>query len=106
MQNTPKRDLIESDTGNIMNPGAIENEKQYNECLNRIDCLMLSDPEPDSGPGQELETLVNLVEDYESRRFKFSLPGVVDTVLFRMKEAGLRHKKSEPAIGLPPSRLS
>ena len=89
-----------------MNPGAIENETQYNECLNRIDCLMQSDPEPDSGPGQELEALVTLVEDYESKRFKFSLPGVIDTVLFRMKEAGLRQKNSEPVIGPPPSRLS
>lgn len=86
-----------------MTPGAIKNEKQYNECLNRIDCLMQSDPEPDSGPGQELDALVTLVENYESKRFKFSLPDIIDTALFRMKEAGLRQKKSEPFIAPPPS---
>ena len=64
--------------------------------ISAYNCLMQSDPEPESGPGQELEALVTLVEDYESKRFKLSLAGVIDTVLFRMKEAGLRQKNSEP----------
>ena len=74
--------------------GAVKNEKQYKECLNRIDYLMQSDPEPASEPGQELETLVSLVEDYESEQFKFSLPGMIDTVLFRIQETVLRQKNS------------
>ena len=49
-----------------MSPGVVKTEKQYKECLNRIDYLMQSDPEPDSEPGQELEILTSLVEDYES----------------------------------------
>ena len=73
----------------IMIPAVVKNEKQYKECLDRIDYLMQSDPEPDSEPGQELEILAALVEDYESNRFKFSLPGVIDAVLFRMKETCL-----------------
>ena len=76
--------------------GVVKNEKQYKECLNRIDYLMQSDPEPDSEPGQELETLVSLVEDYESKQFKFSLPGMIDTVLFRMQETVRRQKNSTP----------
>ena len=79
-----------------MNPGVVKNEKQYKECLNRIDYLMKSDPEPDSEPGQELETLVALVGDYESKQFKFSVPGVIDTVLFRMQETVFRQKNSSP----------
>ena len=59
-----------------MNTGVVKNEKQYKECLNRIDYLMKSDPEPDSESGQELESLVALVEDYESKQFKFSVPGM------------------------------
>ena len=84
--------------------GVVKNEKQYKECLNRIDYLMQSDPEPDSEPGQELETLASLVEDYESKRFKFSLPGIIDAVLFRMKESGLRQKNSIPVIECSPNK--
>ena len=81
-----------------MIPAVVKNEKQYKECLDRIDYLMQSDPEPASEPGQELEILAALVEDYESNRFKFSLPGVIDAVLFRMKETCLRQKNPLPSI--------
>lgn len=98
----PIRERDQSDRlvckGKIMSPGVVKTEKQYKECLNRIDYLMQSDPEPDSEPGQELEILAALVEDYESNRFKFSLPGVIDAVLFRMKETCLRQKNSLPSI--------
>ena len=79
-----------------MNTGVVKNEKQYKECLNRIDYLMKSDPEPDSEAGQELESLAALVEDYESKQFQFSVPGIIDTVLFRMQETVLRQKNSAP----------
>ncbi|HLF34375.1 MAG TPA: hypothetical protein VI583_09060 [Cyclobacteriaceae bacterium] len=80
---------------------AIKTEKQYRLYLNRVNRLMDSDPDPRSARGELLQTLVILIEDYESNLgYDFPVPNNPLLVIEnRMEELGLKQKDLIPAMG-------
>lgn len=82
-----------------MEPRIIKTEEQYRRYLGEVERLAARDPDADSGDGGRLELLAKLVEDYEKARFKFSKPGPVEAILFRMEEQGLRQKDIAEILG-------
>lgn len=82
-----------------MEPRIIKTEEQYRRSLSEVERLAAQDPDPDSAEGGRLELLAKLVEDYEKARFRFSKPGPVEAILFRMEEQGLRQKDIAEILG-------
>lgn len=86
----------------------IENEKQYEGALKRVEELMLSIPEntPKDYPEMvELELLGNLVADYEEEYYPIGKPSLIDTIKLRMYEMGLSQESLAKLIGVSPSRI-
>lgn len=80
---------------------AIHSEHQYNSYLEEVDKLMSFDPSPDSEEGLLLETLVILIEDYESKR-GWEIPfadNPLEVIKIRMKDLGLNQKDLIPVMG-------
>ena len=80
---------------------AIKTKKQYRTYLDEVDHLMNLDPHPDSPEGTLLETLVILIEEYESR-LGLDFPDVNDPIFIikkRMEHLNLKQKDLVPVIG-------
>lgn len=71
-----------------MEPGVIKTQEQYRCYLNEVEHLAARDPGRDSAAGDRLEFLAKLVEEYEKAHFSFRKPGVVEAILFRIREEG------------------
>lgn len=87
----------------------IENEKQYQIALKRVEELMLSLPEdtPEDDPKMvELILLGNLVADYDEEHYPIGEPTLVDMLKLRMYEMGLNQVALSSLLGINPSRIS
>lgn len=86
----------------------IENEKQYQGALKRVEELMMTLPEdtPKDDPAMiELELLGNLVADYDEEHYPVGQPSLIDTIKLRMYEMGLSQAGLAKLIGVSPSRI-
>ncbi len=77
----------------------IRTEEDYNQALELLEKLVLSDPEPHSDEGEQLSLLATLIQDYESKNFPESLPDPVEAILYRMEQQGLKPIDLVPYIG-------
>ena len=77
----------------------LENKKQYEAALKRIDELMDADPEPRTDAGKEMKLLLYLVEKYEDEHYPIGLPDPIEAIKTRMEDLGLETKDLVAAIG-------
>lgn len=78
---------------------AIKTEADYHDALERIESLIDRDPYEGTPDADELEVLTLLVEDYESKRFRFALPDPIEAIKFRMEQQKLAQRDLIPCIG-------
>jgi HTH-type transcriptional regulator / antitoxin HigA len=77
----------------------IRNDDEYHAALQDAERLVALDPARESEDADRLEILTLLIEDYESKTYKFDAPDPVDAISFRMEEQGLKQKDLVPLIG-------
>jgi len=77
----------------------IKNETEYGETLSSLEGLLDLDPAPGTAENEKLELLTLLVEDYESRQYKFIPPTPVEAIKFRMEQQKLNPRDLIPYIG-------
>ena len=80
-----------------MNLKPILTDEDYEAALARV--WEIFDAEPGTPEGEELDTLVDLVEEYEDRHFPMGYPDPVEAIKFRMEQAGLKQRDLIPFIG-------
>ena len=77
----------------------LENKKQYEAALKRIEILMDSNPSPKTDAGKEMKLLLYLVEKYEDENYPIGLPDPIEAIKTRMDELNLDPKDLISAIG-------
>ena len=77
----------------------LENSKDYQAALRRIDQLMDANPGPKTDTGKELKLLLCLVEKYEDEHYSVGLPDPIGAIKTRMEDLGLEPKDLIGAIG-------
>ena len=75
----------------------IKTEADYKAALARADEIF--DAKPGTSEGDELESLVTLIEHYEDIAFPIDLPDPITAIKFRMAQQGLKQKDLVPYIG-------
>ncbi len=80
-----------------MNMRPIKTELDYKNALRRIE--KLTDAEPDTDAGAELDVLATHVDAYEDNHFPIAAPDPVEAILFRMEQMGIDRKALEPILG-------
>ena len=87
----------------------IENEKQYNAAMARIEELMplVTEETPEDDRNSiELVLLSNLVADYEEITYPVKTPSLIDVLKLRMYERNLTQKALADILGVSPSRVN
>ena len=87
----------------------IENEKQYNSAMARIEELLkvVTDKTPEDDINSvELVLLSNLVADYEDVHYPIKKPSLVDVLKLRMYELGLTQNGLASLLGMNQSKIS
>ena len=87
----------------------IENEKQYDLLMQRIDDLLkvVDDDTPeDDIRSVELVMLSDLVADYEDEHYPIPSPSLVDVIKLRMFEMGLNQSTLAARLGMNQSKVS
>lgn len=77
----------------------IKNSKDHEEMLQRIEELMIANPQLGSKEDEELELLAFLVEEYEKRTVRIPSATPAEAILFRMEQSGLKQQDLVPLIG-------
>jgi HTH-type transcriptional regulator/antitoxin HigA len=77
----------------------IKSKADHERAMASIDRLMLLDPAPDTPEGEELELLVLLVREFESKAFPMTPPTPIEALRFRMEHGGLAPRDLVPYIG-------
>ena len=77
----------------------IRTEGDHKRALARIDEIF--DAEEGTAEGDELDFLVDLVMDYESKTVDIGFPDPISAIEFRMDQAGLSQRDLVPFIGSP-----
>jgi HTH-type transcriptional regulator/antitoxin HigA len=67
----------------------IQNKKEYEAALERIETLSQNPPELDSEKGRELMLLGYLVDQYEEKNFPIRYPNPISAIKVRMETLGL-----------------
>jgi len=80
-----------------MHTKIIKTESEYNMALMRIEEIF--DAQPNTPKCDELELLSMLVEMYEEKEYKISLPDPIEAIKFRMEQQNLSQKDLAPYIG-------
>ncbi len=75
----------------------IKNEQDYLETLEKIEELMMA--EPNTSEGDTLDILVTLVEAYEDKHYSILPPDPVEAIIHQMESQNLSRKDLEPFIG-------
>ena len=87
----------------------IENEKQYNSAMERINQLLkeVTDDTPENDVRNvELVLLSNLVADYEDEHYPIDKPTLIDVLKLRMYERGLTQSGLASLLGMNQSKVS
>ncbi len=87
----------------------IENSKEYQEALERIESLLLkvgSNQTYDNPDFVLLDRISDLVADYEDKHFKIEKPELIEVIKLRMYELGLKQSGLAELLGIPKSRVS
>ncbi len=82
---------------------------QYQEALNKIDVLMSKVGDNLSYDNPEfvmLDSLSNLVADYEDKNIKIETPSLTDVIKLRMFEMGLKQTDLADTLQVPKARVS
>jgi|SRR5574344_594504 HTH-type transcriptional regulator/antitoxin HigA len=93
----------------MQNMTKIENEKQYNWAVKRVEELLplVDDTTSADDPNSiELELLSNLVADYSDAHYAIGEPSLIDVLKLRMYEMGLNQNALSKLLGISPSRIS
>lgn len=77
----------------------IKNEDEYEAALAAIEDLMDRNPAPGTPDSDDLDLLVLLVQDYESREHKLLPPDPIEAIRFRMEQQDLSPRDLIPYIG-------
>lgn len=77
----------------------LENKKQYEEALKRIDELMDINPGLKTDSGKEMKLLLLLIEKYEDDHYPIDSPDPIEAIKIRMEDLGLEAKDLIEAIG-------
>jgi len=77
----------------------INNEKEYDDALARVDELMELNPNLGTPQSDELEVLVLLIEKYEEKNWAISIPDPIEAIKYRMEEMNLKQKDLIPYVG-------
>lgn len=77
----------------------LENKKQYETALKRIDALMEANPAPRTDAGKEMKLLLYLIEKYEDTHYPVGLPDPIEAIKTRMEDLRLEAKDLVTAIG-------
>ena len=77
----------------------LENKKDYEAALKRINELMDADPRPSTNAGKEMKLLLYLVEKYEDEHYPIGLPDPIEAIKTRMEDMGIEPKDLVAAIG-------
>jgi HTH-type transcriptional regulator/antitoxin HigA len=83
----------------------VRTEQDYQNALRRIDELLGMNPEPYSGPDDELDVISTLVQAYEQAHHAIPYPDPIVAIKYLMEENGWKNKDLERFIG-PKSRVS
>ena len=84
-------------------------EKIYKQYLLRIEELLkiVGNRTPSNDPNFiELETISDLVADYEEKYLPVAIPSLIDMIKLRMQEQGLKQKDLAELLGTTTSRIS
>jgi HTH-type transcriptional regulator/antitoxin HigA len=87
----------------------LENEKQYESAMKRINELLEfvgEDTPEDDFRSVELVLLSNLVADYEDEHYPIKKPTLIDVLKLRMYEMGLNQCALAAMLGMNQSKLS
>lgn len=77
----------------------IKNFKDHAGMLQRLEELMIADPQPGSRDEEELELLAFLIEEYEKRSIRIPAATPVEAIRFRMEQSGLNQQDLVPFLG-------
>jgi len=77
----------------------IKNKIEYEETLLTLENLLDRNPALGTPENEELELLTLLVQDYESRHYKFVPPDPIEAIKFRMEQQNLAPRDLIPYIG-------
>jgi len=87
----------------------LENEKQYEVMLERIEELLplVSNETPINDRNMiELVVISNLVEEYEEKYYPVQMPTLAEIIKDEMEERGITQKQLAELLGVSPSRIS
>jgi HTH-type transcriptional regulator/antitoxin HigA len=87
----------------------LENEKQYEVMLERIEELLplISNETPITDRNMiELVVISNLVEEYEEKYYPVEMPTLPEIIRYEMAERGITQKELAELLGVSPSRIS
>jgi HTH-type transcriptional regulator/antitoxin HigA len=73
-----------------MNWSILQNKKEYESALSRLEVLSQNPPDSKSEPGRELMLLGYLIDQYEEKEFPISYPNPVDAIKVRMSDLGIK----------------
>ena len=77
----------------------VKNTMEYEETLRSLENLLDSNPAPGTPENEELELLIVLVQDYESRQYQFVPSDPIEAIKFRMEQQNLTSRDLIPYIG-------
>jgi HTH-type transcriptional regulator/antitoxin HigA len=75
----------------------IKTEVQYKAALKEIDRLF--DSVPDTPDGDRLEVWTTLVESYEEKHYRITIPDPIEAIFYCMESRGLSRSDLEKYIG-------
>ena len=79
--------------------GVIKNKIEYEETLRTLGSLLDRDPAPGTPENEDLELLILLVQNYESRQYQFVSPDPIEAIKFRLEQQNLTSRDLIPYIG-------
>lgn len=77
----------------------IKNKIEYEETLRTLENLLDRNPALGTPENEELELLILLIQDYESRQYQFVPPDPIEAIKFRMEQQNLTFRDLIPYIG-------
>jgi HTH-type transcriptional regulator/antitoxin HigA len=77
----------------------IKSRTEYEETLSTLENLLDHSPAPGTPENEEVELLILLIQDYESREYRFVPPDPIEAIKFRMEQQNLSSRDLIPYIG-------